>query len=622
MTRLSYVMSLMPPRIIRDLDLERHGYKLFPMGPAYQAWPDGRSLTLYDDDARRNHEQVSKFSKRDADAMVRWDAWLEGLAAVLGPCSPDPAQIGSRRPSDVADLLRLALPGPGRAHRRRRDPAHDHERPRPAGRLVRVRAGQGEPGHQRGDRHLGRARLARHRVRDGPPLDRRRRRRPPGQLGLPRGRHGGGLGRHPPLGAVPRRHRAHRRPGRAGAGLGRPGHRGGLAAARSCTPRWWSPPSTPDHLPGAGRPGRAAGRLRHRHRALVAQRRGQDQPGPGRAARLHRRPRHRGRRAPHRRHRHGPVGRLHRAGVPGRQAGPGRDPAVLGRLHPHGVRQDPGPRGHPRHVAVHPVVPARVVRGPPHRGAGGLRRPDDRLLRGAGPQPQGRILHRDVVGPWQMEQEWGWVGGNIFHGELSADQLFHMRPAPGYADYRSPIAGLYQASSATHGGGGVCGIPGWQAYRAMADRRATAAAGDRSAPARAAARAAVGGGGGGQRPARVVRGHAGRPAARRRLPGRGPPGQPALPGGGRAALPPVPGRPAGPVDLAAWPCPTPPWRPSRRRPPAIPAAVIFASRLDPDPPPPNHAVAPLAERLAAIARGPGWRCAAATAWGSSTSTRA
>ena len=70
-----------------------------------------------------------------------------------------------------------------------------------------------------------------------------------------------------------------------------------------------------------------------------------------------------------------------------------------------------------------------------------------------------------------MEQEYGLVGGNIFHGELSADQLFHMRPAPGYADYRSPIAGLYQASSATHGGGGVCGIPGRHAVRAiLADR--------------------------------------------------------------------------------------------------------------------------------------------------------
>jgi phytoene dehydrogenase-like protein len=88
------------------------------------------------------------------------------------------------------------------------------------------------------------------------------------------------------------------------------------------------------------------------------------------------------------------------------------------------------------------------------------------------PNLKGTILHRDVIGPWQMEQEWGLVGGNIFHGELSVEQLFHMRPAPGYADYRSPIAGLYQASSATHGGGGVCGIPGWQAVQAiLADRR-------------------------------------------------------------------------------------------------------------------------------------------------------
>jgi phytoene dehydrogenase-like protein len=82
------------------------------------------------------------------------------------------------------------------------------------------------------------------------------------------------------------------------------------------------------------------------------------------------------------------------------------------------------------------------------------------------PNFKGAILHRDVVGPWEMEHEYGLVGGNIFHGELSLEQLFHMRPAPGYADYRTPIKGLYYASSATHAGGGVCGIPGWQAAKA------------------------------------------------------------------------------------------------------------------------------------------------------------
>jgi phytoene dehydrogenase-like protein len=82
------------------------------------------------------------------------------------------------------------------------------------------------------------------------------------------------------------------------------------------------------------------------------------------------------------------------------------------------------------------------------------------------------ILHRDVVGPHEMEQEYGLIGGNIFHGELSLEQLFHMRPAPGFADYRTPIAGLYNGSSATHAGGGVCGIPGWQAAKAaLADKK-------------------------------------------------------------------------------------------------------------------------------------------------------
>src|SRR5262249_11467030 len=68
---------------------------------------------------------------------------------------------------------------------------------------------------------------------------------------------------------------------------------------------------------------------------------------------------------------------------------------------------------------------------------------------------------------------YGLVGGSIFHGELSLEQLFNLRPAPGYADYRTPVDGLYYASSATHAGGGVCGIPGMQAAKAaLGDARA------------------------------------------------------------------------------------------------------------------------------------------------------
>ena len=89
------------------------------------------------------------------------------------------------------------------------------------------------------------------------------------------------------------------------------------------------------------------------------------------------------------------------------------------------------------------------------------------------PNFKSSILHADIVGPYEMEHDYGLIGGNIFHGELSLEQLFHMRPAPGFADYRTPVPGLYYASSATHAGGGVCGIPGMQAARAaIADRRA------------------------------------------------------------------------------------------------------------------------------------------------------
>ena len=69
-----------------------------------------------------------------------------------------------------------------------------------------------------------------------------------------------------------------------------------------------------------------------------------------------------------------------------------------------------------------------------------------------------------------MEHEYGLIGGNIFHGELSPDQLFHMRPAAGYADFRTPIAGpLPSRARATHGGGGVTGIPAMNVVKRIAD---------------------------------------------------------------------------------------------------------------------------------------------------------
>ncbi len=70
------------------------------------------------------------------------------------------------------------------------------------------------------------------------------------------------------------------------------------------------------------------------------------------------------------------------------------------------------------------------------------------------------ILHRQVLSPWDIEKTIGLSGGNIFQGELSLSQLFFLRPVPGYAQYRTPIRGYYQCGSGTHPGGGITGAPG------------------------------------------------------------------------------------------------------------------------------------------------------------------
>ena len=65
------------------------------------------------------------------------------------------------------------------------------------------------------------------------------------------------------------------------------------------------------------------------------------------------------------------------------------------------------------------------------------------------------ILHKQVLTPWDIEQETGLTEGNIFQGELTLDQLFCFRPTAGYADFRTPIRNYYQCGSGTHPGGGI-----------------------------------------------------------------------------------------------------------------------------------------------------------------------
>ncbi len=86
-----------------------------------------------------------------------------------------------------------------------------------------------------------------------------------------------------------------------------------------------------------------------------------------------------------------------------------------------------------------------------------------RVLKALGefaPNLEGAVEHVEVLTPKDIEDRYGLIGGNIMQGELTPDQMFSFRPIPNYGDYRTPVAGMYLCGSGTHPGGGVMGVPG------------------------------------------------------------------------------------------------------------------------------------------------------------------
>ena len=107
-TALSYVMSLMPKAILRELELERHGYRIYPQHGYFVPHPDGRYLQMHADPGRR-HAEIAKFSRRNAHAMEVWDKWLAELGSLLGPLlRMVPPKVGSRDLGDLWTQLGLA----------------------------------------------------------------------------------------------------------------------------------------------------------------------------------------------------------------------------------------------------------------------------------------------------------------------------------------------------------------------------------------------------------------------------------------------------------------------------------------------------------------------------------
>jgi phytoene dehydrogenase-like protein len=81
------------------------------------------------------------------------------------------------------------------------------------------------------------------------------------------------------------------------------------------------------------------------------------------------------------------------------------------------------------------------------------------------PNFKASVLGRQIMSPLDLERTFGLIGGDIFHGALTLDQIFSARPMLGYGNYRGPLPGIYMCGAGTHPGGGVTGAPGHNAAR-------------------------------------------------------------------------------------------------------------------------------------------------------------
>jgi phytoene dehydrogenase-like protein len=475
-TSLSYVVSLMPPTIVRELDLERHGYKVYPQHGYFVPYRNGRALQLPDNDPDRRRREIAQFNAADADAYERWDAWLGSLADVLGPLlTTIPPRVGSPRPGDLIDqgrlawsLRKLGVRGVGDVTRLFTMSIADLlDEYFCSPQMQGVLAVSGVIGTWAGPRSAGTAYvMAHHKIGDVGD----------GQLGSWGFPEGG-------MGGVTRALRAAAEANgarvRTDAEVARINVRGGqvrgvtLASGEEINADTVIAATHPqitflEHVDAADLPDDFVARMRNwKTRSgtvkvnVAVDRLPEFSAHPGFDPEVH-------------------GGTIVLAESLDEIEGAFQD-AVAGRAAQTPFADicipsvfDPTLAPEGKHIV------SMFTQWVPHTWASesNPRELDayaDRVVArvdAVAPGFADSILHRQVIGPYEMEHTYGLVGGNIFHGELSPDQMFHMRPAPGYADFRTPIRGLYQASSATHGGGGVTGIPGLHATsQIMRDRR-------------------------------------------------------------------------------------------------------------------------------------------------------
>jgi phytoene dehydrogenase-like protein len=473
-TSLSYVVSLLPADLVRDLGLSEHGYHVYPQGGYFAPRADGRYLQLPTDPAQR-HEQIAKFSASDADNYEIYEARLARIAAVLGPMLLQiPPKLGSRRPGDLVEqglLLR---------HLRKVDTRLAVDMTRlltgsiadlldqyfSSDALRGVLSVSGVIGMWAGPRSAGTGYVTLHHHigdTDGEA----------GAWGFPRG----GMGAvTAALAAAARSFGAEIRTGTevarittaagrvTGADLASGEHLSAATVITTAHPaisflQLMEPAELPadfvaDIRGWQSRSGTVKINLALDKLPVFASHRAYDPQVHGGTIVLA--------------ESLDDVENAFQDAVAGRCSEmPFADVCI-----PSVFDDSLAPAGQHVMSMFTQWVPHTYADQPDEAE---LEKYADRLISRMNEVAPGfadSVLHRQVIGPHQMQEEYGLVGGNIFHGELTMGQMFHARPAAGYADLRTPVRGLYQAGSATHGGGGVTGIPGRNVVRqVLADRR-------------------------------------------------------------------------------------------------------------------------------------------------------
>lgn len=478
----SYLVSLLLPEVVQELELARYGYRVLNRNPSsFTPLPDGRSLLMGPDEAL-NHREIAKFSARDAVAYPKYEAWLTRVAECIEPLLTEPP----------ADLLPLPVSWRTRSWRAR------FRELRRGGRLYRAIRALGDELPQTIELLTGAAR---------PILDRwfesevlkatlatdavigaQQPISAPGTgyvllhhvMGTAGGARGvwgyveGGMGAITEAMAACCRARGVEL--RCHAEVAEILVEGGRAAGvrldtgeviragtviSNATPDITFRRLLPDSgsLPAAFRA--AVERIDYSSASMKINLAVSELPDfdalPGRAEIG---PQHRGTI-----HISPTLEYLEAAYDDARRGLPSREP-ILELTIPTSVDRTLAPAGH--HIVQ------MFIQYAPYRLADGLdwdtlREPfADRCIAAVNayaPNFSASILGRQVLTPLDLERRFALTGGNIFHGAMALHQLFSMRPMAGWADYRTPLAGLYLCGAGCHPGGGVTGAPGRNAAR-------------------------------------------------------------------------------------------------------------------------------------------------------------